>query len=186
MVGADGSVRRQEVTPELLAALQALSSLARERGQTLSQMALAWVLRDPRVTSALIGASRAEHIEENVAALEGAPFDARQGVVTNQDGRVEHGLYVAGWIRRGPTGVIGTNKPDGDMVAEHIVKELAPGGKPGRPAFEALLAKKGVSPVTYPDWKKIEAAEIAAAPPGAPRRKFSRVAEMLGLLGRPG
>ena len=117
--------------------------------------------------------------------LEGAPFDAKQGVITNQEGRIERGLYAAGWIRRGPTGVIGTNKPDGDMVAEHIVKELAPGGKPGRAAFEALLAKKGVAPVTYPDWKTIEAAEIAAAPPGAPRRKFARVAEMLSLLGRP-
>ena len=72
------------------------------------------------------------------------------------------------------------------MVAEHIVKELAPGWKPGRAAFEALLAKKGIMPVTYPDWKMIEAAETAAASPGAPRRKFARVTEMLSLLGRPG
>lgn len=78
VVGADGSVRRGEVAPELLTALQGLSGLARERGQTLSQLALAWVLRDPRVTSALIGAGRAEQIEENVAALEGAPFSAEE------------------------------------------------------------------------------------------------------------
>ena len=78
VLGADGSVRRGEVTPELLAALQALGGLARERGQTLSQMALAWVLRDPRVTSALIGASRAEQLDENVAALDGAPFSAAE------------------------------------------------------------------------------------------------------------
>jgi ferredoxin--NADP+ reductase len=71
-------------------------------------------------------------------------------------------------------------------VAAHILKDVAAGGKPGRPALEAILAKKGVTPVTYPDWKTIEAAEIAAASPGAPRRKFARVAEMLSLLGRPG
>jgi L-glyceraldehyde 3-phosphate reductase len=59
---------------ERRAALRELNDLARERGQTLAQMALAWILRLPAVTSALIGASRVEQIEENVAALANAAF----------------------------------------------------------------------------------------------------------------
>ncbi|NLC58573.1 MAG: L-glyceraldehyde 3-phosphate reductase [Armatimonadetes bacterium] len=74
VLGADGSLRARQVTPEMLAALHSLRDLARERGQTLAQMALAWVLRHPRVTTALIGASRVEHLDENLAALDAAPF----------------------------------------------------------------------------------------------------------------
>ena len=54
--------------------MRALNEMAQARGQALSQMALAWVLRDPVVTSALIGASRPEQIIENVKALDAAPF----------------------------------------------------------------------------------------------------------------
>lgn len=118
--------------------------------------------------------------------IEGAPFDRKQGVIVNTDGRVEPGLYVAGWVKRGPTGVIGTNKPDGDAAAECILKDLGAGGKPGRATFEALLSSRGIQAVSYQDWKTIEAAEIAAAPQGAPRRKFARIADMLAVLGRAG
>jgi len=69
-----GFLRKESITPELIAKLIRLNAIARERRQTLAQMALAWVLRDPRVTSALIGASRASQIAENVAALETAAF----------------------------------------------------------------------------------------------------------------
>ena len=69
-----GFLRRESITPELVAKLIKLNAVARERGQTLAQMALAWVLRDSRVTSALIGASRASQIVENVAALDNAAF----------------------------------------------------------------------------------------------------------------
>ena len=118
------------------------------------------------------------------AALEGAPFDARGGVIPNARGRVEPGLYVAGWIKRGPTGVIGTNKPDGDEAAEAILADAGAGGKPGRSALDAHLASRSVVPVSFADWKKIEAAEIAAAAPGAPREKFCRVRDLLAVLGR--
>lgn len=57
-----------------LSKIQALQQIAQERGQSLAQMALAWVLRDPVVTSALIGASRPQQIVDNVAALDAAPF----------------------------------------------------------------------------------------------------------------
>lgn len=71
-----GTARR--LTPERLATLRALNDLAQERGQTLSQMALAWVLRSPAVTSALIGASRVSQIEENIRALDHADFSAEE------------------------------------------------------------------------------------------------------------
>ena len=58
-----------------LAKVRALDEIAARRGQTLAQMALAWVLRDPRVTSALVGASSVAQLEENLAALDGLGFD---------------------------------------------------------------------------------------------------------------
>jgi L-glyceraldehyde 3-phosphate reductase len=70
-----GFLRQESITPEVVAKLIRLNAIARERGQTLAQMALAWVLRDSRVTSALIGASRAAQIVENVAALGKPAFD---------------------------------------------------------------------------------------------------------------
>ncbi|MBM3497553.1 MAG: L-glyceraldehyde 3-phosphate reductase [Armatimonadetes bacterium] len=73
-----GFLRKESITPELVAKLTRLNAIARGRGQTLAQMALAWVLRDARVTSALIGASRASQIVENVAAMERAEFSAEE------------------------------------------------------------------------------------------------------------
>ena len=66
------------ITAEKIEKVRALSGIAKQRGQALSQMALAWVLRDPVVTSALIGASRPEQIIENVKALDAAPFTAEE------------------------------------------------------------------------------------------------------------
>lgn len=112
----------------------------------------------------------------------GVPFDEKRGVVVHQDGRIGNGLYAVGWIKRGPTGVIGTNKHDGDRAAEQILEDVRQGGTPGRERLEAHLKDKGVRWVSYTDWKKIDDREIANAPSGAPRRKFSSVAEMLALL----
>ncbi len=72
-----GFLKQTQVAPRL-PQIQALGLIAKERGQTLAQMALAWVLRDPRVTSALIGASRVEQIEENVGALKQRAFRAEE------------------------------------------------------------------------------------------------------------
>jgi L-glyceraldehyde 3-phosphate reductase len=68
-------LKREALTEPVLAKVRALNALARARGQTLAQMALAWVLRQKAVTSALIGASRCEQLDENVNALGAAPFD---------------------------------------------------------------------------------------------------------------
>lgn len=69
-----GFLKSERITMELLEKVRALNKIAAERGQTLAQMALAWTLRDPRITSVLIGASKAEQIEEDVAALENNKF----------------------------------------------------------------------------------------------------------------
>ncbi len=115
----------------------------------------------------------------------GAPFDDRQGIVPNDDGRVADGLYAVGWIKRGPTGVISSNRPDGVTVAQHIHDDFAggaKGSKPGRPALEKLLAERKARIVGFADWKKLEAAEIAAGGGKRPRKKFDAVADMLACL----
>jgi len=73
-----GFLKREAVTPEMVAKLQALNAVAADRGQSLAQMALAWTLRDPRMTSALIGASKVAQIEENVKALENLAFSEEE------------------------------------------------------------------------------------------------------------
>ncbi len=113
---------------------------------------------------------------------DGVPLDEARGVVANQDGRVDQGLYVVGWAGRGPTGVIGTNKHDGNHAAARIQADITHGDKPGRSALEALLAGRGVRWVSFADWQRIDAAEVAAAPPGAPRRKLVRIEDALGVL----
>ena len=116
--------------------------------------------------------------------LDGAPFDADRCIVPNTDGRVAPGLFVVGWLKRGPSGVIGTNKPDGEMVAQHIRADGASGSKRGRPTLERLLCERGVRWLDFADWQRIDAAEKAAAAHGAPRRKFVRVDDMLDVVDR--
>ena len=116
-------------------------------------------------------------------AVDGVAFDTKQGIVVNEGGRVEDGIYAVGWVMRGPTGVIATNRPDGVAVAEHICEDLGAGTKPGRPALEKLLEDKGVRWVSYGEWQKIDQAEIAGASADAPRRKLVTVEEMLAVLG---
>lgn len=114
--------------------------------------------------------------------VEGVPFDNDKGIVIHQDGRVGDGVYAVGWIKRGPTGVIGTNKPDGETAAQQIFEDVSEGAKPGREALAAMLGERGVRVVNYTDWQKIDEAEIAAATGEAPRCKFVTVPEMLSAL----
>ena len=118
--------------------------------------------------------------------IDGVPFDMAGGIVVHRDGRIAPGLYAVGWIKRGPTGVIGSNKPDGDQAAAQVLEDSPRGIRPGRAALEKLLVGRGVKWVDYGGWKRIDAAEMAAARPGAPRRKFVRVADMLSALGQTG
>jgi NADPH-dependent glutamate synthase beta subunit-like oxidoreductase len=118
--------------------------------------------------------------------LEHVPYEPDRGRFANSEGRIGGGLYCVGWARRGPTGTIGTNRPDGYDVAEKIAADLgsAFGRKEGRPGLDRLLEARGADPVTFRDWQKIEAAEIARARAGAPREKFTAIEDMLGARGR--
>lgn len=116
--------------------------------------------------------------------IEGVPYDDRAGRFANDEGRVLPGLYAVGWARRGPTGTIGTNRPDGFAIVEKIAADTQPGSrKTGRPGLEALLESRGADVVTFRDWQKIDTAEIAAARDGAPREKFTSIEAMLGARG---
>ena len=116
--------------------------------------------------------------------IAGVPFDAGRGLIPSADGRIEPGLYVVGWAKRGPVGVISSNRPDGETCAAQIQADAEPGSKPGREGFARLLAKRGVRPVSFADWHAIDLAEVAAARPPAPRKKFTTLADMLAVLDR--
>ena len=119
--------------------------------------------------------------------IDGVPYDERGGKFANDHGKIADGLYAVGWARRGPTGTIGTNRPDGYEVAEQVAVAMAPGsdgGKAGGSGFGELLKQRGVEPTSFKDWRKIEAAEVAAARPGSPREKFVRHSDWLKILGR--
>jgi ferredoxin--NADP+ reductase len=120
-------------------------------------------------------------------AMEGVAYDQRGGKFLNENGQIDERLYAVGWARRGPTGTIGTNRPDGYEVADRIAAQMAPGSagdRRGAEGLKALLASRGIMPTDYDDWRKIEASETARARPGSPREKFVRIEHMLGTLGR--
>lgn len=112
--------------------------------------------------------------------IEGVPFEHGRGRFANNEGRILPGLYCVGWAKRGPTGTIGTNRPDGYAVVDLIAEDIGEGaGKPGRERLDALLAERKAEVVTFRDWKKIEEAEAERAREGSPREKFVAVEEMI-------
>ena len=113
--------------------------------------------------------------------LPGLPFDDSRGVIPNAGGRVEDGLYCAGWIKRGPSGVIGTNKKDATETVALLLED-ARAGKLAREdrELEELLAVRGVEPVVYAGWQAIDAYERErGAPLGRPRVKLCTWEELL-------
>ena len=113
------------------------------------------------------------------------PFEG--GKFVNESGRIADRLYAVGWARRGPTGTIGTNRPDGYEVADQIAAAMPPGSsqdRAGAAGLKRLLESRGVMPTDYDDWRKIEETETANARPGSPREKFVRVGHWLETLGR--
>ncbi|MDG2003477.1 MAG: FAD-dependent oxidoreductase [Novosphingobium sp.] len=113
------------------------------------------------------------------------PFDTDAGRFANDDGRILPGLFCVGWARRGPSGTIGTNKPDGFGIIDIIAEDIGTGsGKQGPVGFDALAAERGLNCVTFEDWQKIDEAEIARAREGSPREKFVKVDEMIGAAGK--
>ncbi|HEY6662640.1 MAG TPA: FAD-dependent oxidoreductase [Sphingomicrobium sp.] len=113
------------------------------------------------------------------------PFEG--GKFVNTAGRIGDRLFAVGWARRGPTGTIGTNRPDGYEVADQVAAGMPPGSageRAGAEGLKRLLAERGVMATDYDDWRKIEETETGRARPGSPREKFVRVEDWLQTLGR--
>jgi ferredoxin--NADP+ reductase len=129
--------------------------------------------------------------------LPGVPFHQRWGTIPNEVGRVTNpetdrsipGEYVVGWAKRGPTGVIGTNKPDAiesvNSLMDDVAKgRLAPAQNPDPGAIERLLHERNVRYVTIEEWHTLDEMEKAAGEAqGRPRVKFVSIEEMLAQLG---
>jgi ferredoxin--NADP+ reductase len=119
------------------------------------------------------------------APIADVPFE--HGKFVNEQGRIADRLYAVGWARRGPTGTIGTNRPDGYEVADQVAAAMPPGssgGKTGATGLKQLLGSRNVMPTDYDDWRKIEETEAGRARPGSPREKFVRVEDWLQAIGR--
>jgi ferredoxin--NADP+ reductase len=117
--------------------------------------------------------------------IEEVPFAG--GRFVNEQGRIAERLFAVGWARRGPTGTIGTNRPDGYEVADQVAAAMPPGSagdRAGAEKLKTLLQERGVMPTDYDDWRKIEETETGRARPGSPREKFVRVEDWLQALGR--
>ena len=124
--------------------------------------------------------------------LPGLPFDERRGVIPNERGRVSgtERTYVAGWIKRGPSGVIGTNKKDATETVDALLEDLeqgrlaadTPAADPEEVAAE--LVRRQPELVDYAAWELIDAAEREAGEPhGRPRVKLTRIDELLDAAG---
>jgi ferredoxin--NADP+ reductase len=130
--------------------------------------------------------------------IAGVPFHDAWGVILNEKGRVldpdsrepRLGEYAAGWIKRGPTGVIGTNKPDAAETVAGMMEDvarnrvLAP-SEPTAGAALALVRQRQAQHISWSDWQRLDALEVERGrAAGRPRVKFSRVEDMLAALGR--
>src|SRR5207245_818966 len=132
--------------------------------------------------------------------LPGIPFDERRGVIPNDGGRVTDpttgaarpGEYVVGWIKRGPTGVIGTNKRDAQQTVDAIVDDLAARGNgtgptlvpehPDAASIERVLRARKPDLVPYEGWLEIDRHERSHGErQGRPRVKLTRIEEMLRI-----
>ena len=124
--------------------------------------------------------------------LPGLPFDERAGVIPNLGGRITGeggasppGEYAVGWIKRGPTGIIGTNKRDAQETVDALLADLDAGAlncpaDPDRDALETLVAERKPQHVTYTGWEAIDSVEkMAGEPHGRPRVKLTGFDELL-------
>jgi ferredoxin--NADP+ reductase len=128
--------------------------------------------------------------------LDGVPFDERKGIIPNADGRVLRNgeilarVYVSGWIKRGPSGVIGTNKADAAGTVAKMIEDAA--GLDGaedprrsRRAIDGVLSESSVRVVSFEDWLKLDAVEIEEGTRlGKVRQKLTSLEEMLSVLDR--
>ncbi|MFC3674152.1 NAD(P)-binding protein [Ferrovibrio xuzhouensis] len=104
------------------------------------------------------------------------PRASERGVLANEEGRIAPGLYVVGWAKRGPSGTIPTNRAEAKAVADRILADFngdETPAKAGSDAIDAMLKQQGLTAIDWSGWKRIEAAEAAAARQGSPREKLA-------------
>ncbi|PRP89439.1 putative NADPH:adrenodoxin oxidoreductase [Planoprotostelium fungivorum] len=136
--------------------------------------------------------------------LEGVPFDNASGTIPNEAGRIHsdgtpvYGSYVSGWLKRGPSGIIGTNKWDAEETAQTIIEDITKGhveaaaslhsqgelgGLHGFDGFRNKVEERGVQVVEFEDWRLVEEEEDKRGKmAGKPREKITSVEEMLQLI----
>jgi len=182
LVGSDGHVREMHLVRNRLEATPAGTLVAKPTGETET------------LPAGLVFRS----VGYRGVPLPGVPFHEKWAVILNDKGRVLDpetqeplvGLYAAGWIKRGPTGVIGTNKPDAAETTANMREDLEQGRllSPDHPepgAVEALIRERQPYVFSYADWRRLNEMEVARGrAAGRPRVKFTSVEEMLAALGR--
>ena len=126
------------------------------------------VVRDARLAVTCIGYASHGH---------DLPCDG--GMLRNDAGRVDDGLYVVGWAKRGPSGTIPTNRTEATLVAKRIASEIGDGAKPGRDGLRALVATRIRERIDYAAWRRIDAAEVARAGHARTRHKFHSLDDLL-------
>ncbi|MFT5679459.1 MAG: ferredoxin--NADP+ reductase [Myxococcota bacterium] len=122
--------------------------------------------------------------------IEGVPFDTQRGTIPNVEGRVTEtpggpirpGEYTAGWIKRGPSGLIGSNRPDAKETVEKLLEDYTE--PESRDDITPLLQTRGVRVVTFADWKRLDTEELRRGEvAGRVREKFVTIQGMLDFLG---
>jgi len=171
---ADGHVRAVKIENNAIVAREGGSLAARGTG-TFEEMPAQLVFRSIGYTGQPVA---------------GIPFDERRGVIRNEggrvidaDGRQQVGEYVSGWIKRGPSGVIGTNKKDSQDTVAKILEDAAAGhlNDPASDDIESMIATHCTQAVTWEGWQAIDAIETAAgeaSTPGRPRVKLTEWAAL--------
>jgi len=182
LLGRDGHVAEMQLVRNRLEATPAGTLVARPTGETET------------LPAGLVFRS----VGYRGVPLPGIPFNEKWAVILNEKGRVldpdtqepRIGLYTAGWIKRGPTGVIGTNKPDAAETVANMRADLAQGRvlSPDHPepeAVDTLLRERQPHTFSYGDWRRLNEIELARGrAAGRPRIKFTRIEDMLAALDR--
>jgi ferredoxin--NADP+ reductase len=152
------------------------------------------VLEGPAFSQLAVGTGAVESIDCGLVlrsigyrgrAIEGVPFDEPRGVIPNVEGRVagRPGMYVTGWIKRGPSGLIGTNRADSVATVAALLSDFSgsvPLSKPGSRGLASQLEERGVRVVRYADWLRINECEVERGRRcGRPREKIASLREML-------
>lgn len=124
--------------------------------------------------------------------IPGVPFDEQKGIFPNQKGRVLkeglpiRGVYATGWIKRGPSGVLGTNKPDSTDTVNSLIEDLpdlSPCADRDTQHLITLLKERNVRWITFEEWKKLDEEEVRRGQAlGKPREKFVSVEDMINFL----